>query len=248
MLKSLAVVAALAAGATAQQSLNINTVFASQCLPTMLTWGGGTPPYWVTIIQGGSATNPVLQNVVGPTSETSVTWIANIGAGTNIAYSIRDNTGAMASSGSFNVATGNTDCMTGNPNSALTADQSGSTEAPSVTGSPTGGAPASSTDDTGATGGAGGATGSAGSAAASGTDAAGSAVSSGTEAAGSAVSSATASGTGAATSATSAPATTSGTASGSAAPSGTGNSTAYTNSASFGAVVVAVIGAAVAAF
>jgi hypothetical protein len=53
-----------------------------QCQPVALNWRGGTPPYFLSIIPGGQVSAAALIDF-GQLSGTSLTWTANITAGTS---------------------------------------------------------------------------------------------------------------------------------------------------------------------
>ncbi|KAF8233195.1 hypothetical protein L208DRAFT_1396109 [Tricholoma matsutake] len=96
---SLAALAALTA--VFAQSLTVNTPSNVQnCVPILLTWSGGAPPYYLFIIP---ANQPDTQPIVTfpPTSANSLTYLVNIPSGTNVVLSLRDSTGNTVSSAPF---------------------------------------------------------------------------------------------------------------------------------------------------
>ncbi|KAJ7104147.1 hypothetical protein B0H15DRAFT_808756 [Mycena belliarum] len=109
MKSAILAVAFLAAAVSAQPTINTPTVSnaAAECQPFLLSWSGGTPPWFVTI-----QTNPIGTSAVadfGQTSATSATWIVNATVGSSLLFQIKDSTGASASSAPFQVVTGSGD-------------------------------------------------------------------------------------------------------------------------------------------
>lgn len=91
-----AALAALAKVALAQGTLFINTPASIvQCQPTLLNFGGGTAPYFLSVLPAGQATaNPIL-TLPDQTAAGSYTWTVSLPAGTNITLQVRDGTGAV---------------------------------------------------------------------------------------------------------------------------------------------------------
>ncbi|KAF8905106.1 hypothetical protein CPB84DRAFT_1772447 [Gymnopilus junonius] len=106
-----ALIAALVSSAAAQ-TFTINTPLNVQvCLPVLINWTGGTPPYFLSILPAGQPSANALVDL-GQQSGNSVTWIANLPVGTGAFLDLRDNTGTLAQSGSFTIQTGtNTSCV-----------------------------------------------------------------------------------------------------------------------------------------
>jgi len=136
-----ALIALLASGATAQ--FTINTPLNVQvCLPVLLSWTGGNPPYFLSILPAGQPAANALVDL-GQQSGNSVTWIANLPVGTGAFLNLRDSTGTLAQSGTFNVQSGtNTSCV----------GQAAATSAgPSATGGSSGGSTTQASANSGAT-------------------------------------------------------------------------------------------------
>ncbi|KAJ7118591.1 hypothetical protein C8R43DRAFT_96162 [Mycena crocata] len=115
-------------GSVVGQALTINTPTPAPvvCQPTLITWGGGTPPYFIVIVDGDDHTN-VLVNF-GELSNTSITWTVKEPVGQNLLLTIKDQTGLSQSSATFLVAAGgSTACLTAS--SSGSAPASGSTSA-----------------------------------------------------------------------------------------------------------------------
>ncbi|KAI6025720.1 hypothetical protein F5J12DRAFT_809975 [Pisolithus orientalis] len=112
MKSTFAAVALFVAAALAQSTLTINTpANVVECEPTLITWSGGTPPYFLSILPGATPNGAALENL-GQQNSTSVTWVANIAAGTSIGLTLRDNTGQVAQSAPFTINSGSsTSCL-----------------------------------------------------------------------------------------------------------------------------------------
>jgi len=112
-LATVASAAFLLVGVFAQQNgVTVNSLEGvTVCRPSLISWSGGTPPYFLSILP---ANQPNAQPLVdfGRQTSTSVTWLVNLPAGTAGYLSLRDNTGAVGQSAPFTVATGSdTSCL-----------------------------------------------------------------------------------------------------------------------------------------
>jgi hypothetical protein len=117
------------AGALAQ-ALTINTPpDAVECEPTLLTWSGGTPPYFLSVTPGATPDGTALEDL-GQQNGTSFSWNTNIAAGTSVDLTLRDNTGAIAQSAPFTIQAGATTACVGLPQSSGAAGPT----APAATG------------------------------------------------------------------------------------------------------------------
>ncbi|KAF9476681.1 hypothetical protein BDN70DRAFT_811864 [Pholiota conissans] len=77
-------------------SLTINTpTSVVQCQPQLLSWSGGAPPYYLSIIPGGQASAAPLKSFDTQTGS-SLTWIVDLPSGTSITCALKDSTGATA--------------------------------------------------------------------------------------------------------------------------------------------------------
>ncbi|KAJ9103698.1 hypothetical protein QFC20_004702 [Naganishia adeliensis] len=110
---TLVALASLAATALAQ-SMSIDTPAAVvQCQPVALTWRGGTPPYFLSIIPGGQVSAAALIDF-GQLSGTTLTWTANITAGTSITLKLTDSTGSTVYSSPITIlSSSNSACIGG---------------------------------------------------------------------------------------------------------------------------------------
>jgi len=145
ILARLATAAILAITAAAQGGFTINTPSnVVVCQPILLSWTGGTPPYFLTVQDVNNPTGPAIQDL-GQQDSTSFTWTVNIAAGTSIGLAVRDSTGASVQSASFPINSGSsTDCLDDPP--ATTASGTGTDTAattPPATTRPTTAAPSS---------------------------------------------------------------------------------------------------------
>ncbi|KAL7408866.1 hypothetical protein BDY24DRAFT_405138 [Mrakia frigida] len=83
---------ALASLASAQ--LTINTPGSVvQCQPTLLTYSGGRPPYYLSILPGQSLANPYES--IFPTNDLSYSWLCDLGANTTVTFGIKDSDGVI---------------------------------------------------------------------------------------------------------------------------------------------------------
>ncbi|KAG9026566.1 hypothetical protein FRB95_008688 [Tulasnella sp. JGI-2019a] len=79
-----------------------------QCQPVLLTWSGGTAPYYVTAIPSGQlvvAVSP-LESISSGTSDTWVTWTVALPAWSELAIVVKDATGIVSFSAPFFVQPG----------------------------------------------------------------------------------------------------------------------------------------------
>ncbi|KJA17028.1 hypothetical protein HYPSUDRAFT_206584 [Hypholoma sublateritium FD-334 SS-4] len=85
------------------------------CLPTLITWHGGKPPYLLRcgpILADGRPGGAPLVNL-GEERGNSVIWVATLVPGTNAFLNLEDSTGSLAQSATFTVSAGshrNTTC------------------------------------------------------------------------------------------------------------------------------------------
>ncbi|OJA12420.1 hypothetical protein AZE42_03389 [Rhizopogon vesiculosus] len=132
MIKSFISLTLFVAGALAQLTINTpaNVV---ECQPTLLSWSGGTAPYFLVgnfltrfILPGGSPTSASLENL-GQQNSTSVTWICNIASGTSLGLTLVDSTGLTAQTAPFTVNPGSSTSCTNS--TSLSAGPTGQTTA-----------------------------------------------------------------------------------------------------------------------
>ncbi|KAK0450167.1 hypothetical protein EV421DRAFT_1779167 [Armillaria borealis] len=128
---SLSAVFALVGSALAQGDLTINTPSGlTECLPTLLSWSGGTG-----IVTAGTDPNGNPVANLGQQSGTSFTWTVTFPQGTGLVFNIRDQTGAVKQTAPVTVQTGgSTDCTS---STAAGSSTSGSTESTVCTGGAT---------------------------------------------------------------------------------------------------------------
>ncbi|KDQ15948.1 hypothetical protein BOTBODRAFT_31400 [Botryobasidium botryosum FD-172 SS1] len=114
---SIAAIAALLAPAVLAQTPltdpSINTpVDVVECQPTDLTFGGTAPPFIISIIPGGQAGAAPLETL-GTSSGPSLTWVANITAGTKVTFEIRDAQGRLGFSAIVTIQAGTSTACVG---------------------------------------------------------------------------------------------------------------------------------------
>jgi hypothetical protein len=155
ILARLATAAILAITAAAQDGFTINTPSnVVVCQPILLSWTGGTPPYFLTIHDGNNPTGPAIQDL-GSQDSTSFTWTVNIAAGTSIGLAVRDSTGQSVQSASFPINSGSsTDCIDNPPTTTASGTDTAATSAatPPATTRPTTAAASSTKPATSSTG------------------------------------------------------------------------------------------------
>ncbi|KAK0193764.1 hypothetical protein F5146DRAFT_998294 [Armillaria mellea] len=151
---SLSAVCALVGSALAQGDLTINTPAGlTQCLPTLLSWTGGTGPYFLTVTSGTDPNGNPIANL-GEQSGTSFTWTVTFPQGTGLVFNIRDQTGAVKQTAPVTVQTGgSTDCTSSSASGSSTSGATGSSTAGATTtaATTTGGATTSATTPAGST-------------------------------------------------------------------------------------------------
>ncbi|KAF9008208.1 hypothetical protein BDQ17DRAFT_140502 [Cyathus striatus] len=98
--------ALLFAAATAQSLFYIYTPVPdpSVCVPFIITWAGGTPPYVLVLHDANSGVT--LEDLGTITDENNFSWVVNEPVGTSLVLDLRDNNGAVVHSGTFRVVNG----------------------------------------------------------------------------------------------------------------------------------------------
>jgi len=87
----------------AAQDLTVNTPTSVQeCLPVAISWTGGAPPVYVSLIPGGQPGGTMVKDF-GAQTGNSLTWNVDQPAGTSLSVQIRDSTGKLNYSDKFNV-------------------------------------------------------------------------------------------------------------------------------------------------
>ncbi|KAF9008211.1 hypothetical protein BDQ17DRAFT_1539475 [Cyathus striatus] len=72
------------------------------CLPFIITWIGGTPPYFLSLRDANSGVT--LEDLGTITDGNNFSWVVNEPVGTSLVLHLRDNTGTVVQSGTFRVA------------------------------------------------------------------------------------------------------------------------------------------------
>ncbi|ADV20257.1 hypothetical protein I315_01587 [Cryptococcus gattii Ru294] len=100
-----------------------------QCQPVLLSWSGGTAPYYLAIIPGGQASAAALKDF-GEQSGTSLTWTVDTASGTSVSVKVTDSTGAINYSSPVTIQAGSSDsCVS--TSTAATGSTESSTESSS---------------------------------------------------------------------------------------------------------------------
>lgn len=128
--------AALIALVPAVLGLTINTPSSVvQCQPVLLTWSGGTPPYYITLIPAGQVSAPALETFPTQTGN-SLTWIVDQQQGASFNIAIKDNTGAVAYSDIVTVQPSSDKTCIGGSSNVSSPPSTGSTPTSTGAGSP----------------------------------------------------------------------------------------------------------------
>jgi len=129
-LVSLALFSTLAIrGALADDPLTISSPAMNECQDVHITWGGGEAPFNLIVVPNDAPCDEVLVDL-GDHSVNSLTWQANLTAGSQVLLSLQDNNGQEAWSNTITVGKSNdTSCLLAN----TTASASSSAPASSST-------------------------------------------------------------------------------------------------------------------
>ncbi|KAJ4476234.1 hypothetical protein J3R30DRAFT_3704774 [Lentinula aciculospora] len=130
-------------------ALTVNTPSSlTTCEPTLLSWSGGTAPYYLTILPGGETSASALKTF-DSTNATEYTWTVDIAADTEITIELKDSTGTIAYSDEADIAAGSdTSCVSTSVSASATA---GSTSADSSATTTSGSTATSSSSGSGST-------------------------------------------------------------------------------------------------
>ncbi|KAJ9122311.1 hypothetical protein QFC22_001732 [Naganishia vaughanmartiniae] len=111
------------------------------CQPTLLSWTGGSQPYFLSVIPGGQASAAALKDF-GQQTANSYTWTVDLPAGTQITLKLTDSTGNTVYSSPVTIQAGtSTSCINAAVSgSSSAAAGSSAPAASSVAASSTGGA------------------------------------------------------------------------------------------------------------
>lgn len=107
-MKSFAAAAALAATVpfVLGQGLQVNSLSGViECEPVLVSWSGGSPPYYVSFIPGGQPSAPAIKQFA-PQQGTSFTWNVDLPAGTEFSTELKDASGQPVYSGIQKVEAG----------------------------------------------------------------------------------------------------------------------------------------------
>jgi hypothetical protein len=76
------------------------------CQPTLLTWTGGIPPYFLDILDADDLNGGRTENLLTDSNARSLTWTVNFEAGKHLVAELRDSTGEAQFTASFEVQNG----------------------------------------------------------------------------------------------------------------------------------------------
>lgn len=112
--------------------LQINTPDSlTQCVPVLLTWVGGTPPYVLDVRL--NATGPLFQEYTGLTGD-SFTWETNLTTEFVIGFELTDSTGISVASSTFSIQPSvNDTCLPASERSTATGSSASPVKLPGST-------------------------------------------------------------------------------------------------------------------
>ncbi|KAK1924167.1 hypothetical protein DB88DRAFT_489318 [Papiliotrema laurentii] len=116
---------ALSAVALAQE-LKVNSPASLiQCQPALLSWEGGSAPYYLAAIPGGQPSAAALKDF-GTLNNNSLTWTVDVPAGTSVTIKVTDSTGAVNYNSAVTIQAGSDSCLNGASASSGASSASGS--------------------------------------------------------------------------------------------------------------------------
>ncbi|EIW52021.1 uncharacterized protein TRAVEDRAFT_94485, partial [Trametes versicolor FP-101664 SS1] len=106
----------------------------TECVPYLITWSGGTPPYTLSIVSPRAPPDSVFSNL----DVTSFTWAANIPASFSVAFKVVEATGSSVTTSAVTMHKGDDEsCLDSSAGSASQpSDPSTSSSAPPPSPSP----------------------------------------------------------------------------------------------------------------
>lgn len=139
-MKSFAAAAALLAVApfAMGQQMQINSLSGVvECEPILISWTGGTPPYYLSFIPAGQPSAPAIKQFP-PQQGTSYTWVVDLPSGTSFTSELKDASGQPVYSGTQTVEAGsNSDCVNTSVMESGTATGAGATTPGAAAANPT---------------------------------------------------------------------------------------------------------------
>lgn len=96
--------------ASAQLMINTPTGVV-QCQVSLISWGGSTGPYFVSVLPGNQPSAAPLEVLLSSTSATTYSWTVDLAAGTLITLSVKDGTGAINYSSAVTIGAGSASCL-----------------------------------------------------------------------------------------------------------------------------------------
>ncbi|KAK4330705.1 hypothetical protein RTBOTA2_006375 [Rhodotorula toruloides] len=140
------------AGLASAQTINTPTALYT-CEPYQLSWAGGSAPYYVRVLQGGT-TSDVIETLVSAQSVTSYTWNVNVPAGSSVTIGLTDSTGQSAYTAQVTVQAGSSTSCVGQSASGAAGGAAGSSTAAAAGSSSAAGSSAAASSAASTTGGA----------------------------------------------------------------------------------------------
>ncbi|GAA96033.1 uncharacterized protein L969DRAFT_96755 [Mixia osmundae IAM 14324] len=95
--------ATLLAGYAAAQAIIQTPTSAIFGQPVLLTFSGGSAPYYISVIPGGQPSAAALESFPTQTAAGTYTWTVDLPVGTSCSLEIRDSTGAINYSQKFTI-------------------------------------------------------------------------------------------------------------------------------------------------
>ncbi|PFH53047.1 hypothetical protein AMATHDRAFT_45685 [Amanita thiersii Skay4041] len=128
MMKLFAIVVTLASLVPGIVSLTVNTpTSVVQCQPIRISWENGTPPFYLSILPGGTLGAPAIKSF-DPLDGNSITWMVDLQANTAITMALKDSTGEEVYSAQVMVQAGNdASCLNVGTSPSTVADSATST-------------------------------------------------------------------------------------------------------------------------
>ncbi|KAJ3744311.1 hypothetical protein DFH05DRAFT_1460426 [Lentinula detonsa] len=151
-MKLFAAIFAVASIAPDVLALTVNTPSSLiTCEPTLLSWSGGTAPYYLSILPGGETSSSALKTF-DSTNATEYTWTVDIAADTEVTVQLKDSTGTIAYSDEIDISAGSdTSCVTTSVSASATAGSTSTDSSASTTSGDTVTSTSSSSDSTSST-------------------------------------------------------------------------------------------------
>lgn len=97
-----------------------------ECQPALLSFSGGSAPYYISVLPGGQSTAAALEQFPQQSGNT-YTWTVDLASGQDVTFSIRDSTGLVNYSAQLPIQSGSdTSCLNGGGSSSSGGSSSAS--------------------------------------------------------------------------------------------------------------------------